>query len=89
MQTKQISIMNLEAGMIVHFYGARFEIVSAEVRTHITGHDSYDNRPERREDRVMVAQAKWLDGHIESGYFGPNKDWTFQGNHYVSHVVEI
>lgn len=89
MQTKRTNIMNLEAGMIVHFYGARFEVVSAEVKTHITGRDSYDNRPERREDRVMVAHAKWLDGNIENGYFGPNKDWTFQGNYRVSHEVEI
>lgn len=85
--TKPINIMNLEVGMIVHFHGARFEVTSVEVKTH-SSNGSMNIRPEVREDRVMVAHAKWLSGNIVNGYFGPEKDWTFQGNYWVSYMVE-
>lgn len=86
MQTVDKNIMDLEVGDIVHFYGARFEVTTTRVVYHRTGTDN--QLPPQRSDCVMVAKAKWIDGHIENGYFGPMKDWTFQGNFRVSYKVE-
>ncbi|HIA2362687.1 TPA: hypothetical protein ACU92F_007434, partial [Burkholderia contaminans] len=73
--TKRINQLEIQVGNIVHAYGARFEIT--EVRT-------YDERDERLiamgRDKVVAAKGKWLDGRIETGYFGPTKDFNFQGN---------
>jgi hypothetical protein len=82
MTTKQISTTELNVGDIVRFYGARFEIYSTAMY------------PERDDPRfaangpVMVAMGKWLDGEIVRGYFGPGKDWNFQGNKLARVTIE-
>jgi len=75
----RIPVTELKAGMVVHAHGARFEIREAKVVK-----DTY--RGEVRD--VGVARAKWLNGHIEVGYFGPTKDWTFQGTSVVTVSLE-
>lgn len=68
------NILDLEVGDIVDFYSAKFEIISTKIVM-------YDG------DQVMVAHAKWLSGNEVPFYFGPDKDWTFQGNHHVEYLV--
>jgi len=81
-KTIVIRTTDLNVGDIVHFHGARFEIYNTtmfretEERYKIYG-------------PVMVAMGKWLDGAIVNGYFGPNKDWNFQGNKNASVCVEM
>ena len=83
-ETKDVSCMDLEIGNIVHFYGARFEIVSTKLL------------PETRDDvkkdapMYMSAIGVWIDGAEERGYFGEDKrEWNFQGNKYARHAIEI
>ena len=66
--TRKVKSSELEAGMIVYFYGARFEL--------------QDNRKVSEQDGKPVygITGKWLDGEVVRGYFGPDKDWRFQGN---------
>jgi hypothetical protein len=56
------------------FYGARFEIYSTAMYPEL------DDPINKEYGPVMVAMGKWLDGEIVRGYFGPGKDWNFQGN---------
>ncbi len=77
--TKVVNIMELQVGNVVHSHGARFEIVSAKT---VTDRTADNNGP------IMCAMGKWLDGRTETGYFGPGKDWNFQGNRNVNHTVE-
>ncbi|HDR9259599.1 TPA: hypothetical protein QDB21_005621 [Burkholderia vietnamiensis] len=65
-------------GDIAHFYGARFEIISTEL------HEPH----EHDELPVMVAIGKWIDGAAVRGYFGPDKDWNFQGNKRARVAIE-
>jgi hypothetical protein len=84
MATKQVNIMDLKVGDIVHFHGARFEITSRR--------EVQETSPEFVENGItsyVTCNGKWLSGNIERGYFGPTKDWNFQGNKRVSHAVEI
>jgi FtsP/CotA-like multicopper oxidase with cupredoxin domain len=83
--TNTVNIFDLKVGNVVHFHGARFEVISTEVQEH----RSFRGEFNADRDTVMVAKAKWLDGGIVNGYFGPNKDWTFQGNKNVTEAVEI
>ena len=75
----QISNTKLQVGDIVHFEGARFEVISTEMQK--------DFRDEGNGD-IMIAKAKWLDGRIVPCYFGPTIDWTFQGNKLAIRVIE-
>lgn len=77
---KVIPYTELEVGHIVHFYGARFEVYSTRLVT--------DNAPDNHGD-IMVAMAKWIDGEVVQGYFGPGKDWNFQGNRLAQASVEV
>jgi hypothetical protein len=83
MQTnfQEMSVTELNVGNIVHFYGARFEIQSAAM------YPEFDNTPGA--GPVMVAIGKWLDGATVNGYFGPEKDWNFQGNQFARVRVEV
>lgn len=81
--TKRINQLEIEVGNIVHAHGARFEIT--EVRTYAE-HDKQLLAMGR--DKVVAATGKWIDGRIETGYFGPEKDWTFQGNSGVTLRIE-
>lgn len=71
--TKSVNIMDLKTGMIVHCHSARFEITSTRIYQ--------DCGKQGEKNKVMVANGKWLDGRIEPFYFGPEKDWKFQGNY--------
>lgn len=78
------SYLELRVGDIAHFHGARFEITRAELKQETdkqlidAGHPQY-----------MSADGKWLDGAIETGYFGPTKDWYFQGNGNATCCIEF
>lgn len=74
-KTLLVNIMDLKVGMIVDFYEARFQILDTKI-IQMDGQS------------VMVAHGKWLEGCIMTGYFGPDQDWTFQGNRFVSYYVE-
>jgi hypothetical protein len=80
MNLKTICRLDLKVGDIAHFYGARFEITSTEMVADkwCDGHGP-----------VQRANGRWLDGHIQPCYFGPDKDWTFQGNKYSSDTIEV
>ncbi len=80
-----VNIMDLQVGNIVHSNGARFLITSTKI---VTGHKTMHEPVNEVEQTVMVANGKWIDGAIIAGYFGPNKDWTFQGNYRVTHSIE-
>ena len=76
-QTKTIPTLELQVGNIVHFYGARFEVLSTRIVNCKDG------------DKVMTTKAKWLDGAQIGGYFGDGtNDWNFQGNH-LARTIEI
>lgn len=63
-----IPVTELNVGDVVRFHGARFQVHTAAMyRDGAAG-------------PVMTAHATWLDGDIMTGYFGPGKDWNFQGN---------
>lgn len=81
--TKIISATELAIGDIVHFYGARFEITSADLKKE-NMKDLMETEP-----YFMVANGKWIDGAIINGYFGPDKDWNFQGNRRARMNIEI
>jgi hypothetical protein len=85
-----VSVTSLRPGDVVYAHGGVFEIIS-------TGYGYM-----RREDGasaygsyadfvgpspVAVPVGKFIGGQEVTGYFGPTKDWTFQGNH--RHVVAI
>lgn len=82
--TTLVTYMQLAVGCIVHFHGARFEILSAKVRQERDARNIANGNAE-----FMSAKGKWLDGHIEPGYFGPTKEWHFQGNSRAKATVEI
>jgi hypothetical protein len=79
-----VSVTELHAGDVAYFHGGEFEIVSTgESRGHIDGygraygsfHDFVGPSP------VAVPCGRWLGGEIVPNYFGPGRDWWFQGNH--------
>ena len=74
---KTISYTELQVGNIVHFYGARFEITRAELIQR-----------SGTEMTLMSANGVWIDGATVKGYFGPTKDWHFQGNLLAKCTVE-
>lgn len=82
MESQHVNITQMRVGDIVHAHGARFRV--KEIRNY-----ALSSFPDRQgPDHVVVNIAEWLSGRIERGYFGPNKDWNFQGNHNVSLWIE-
>lgn len=80
----QKRIHHFKAGDIVHFHGARFRILDDARESH--GHwpqSAHLTRAAGPSD-VAVAVGEWIDGEIVRGYFGPGKNWGFQGNFNVS-----
>lgn len=79
---KTVSVTQLNVGDIVHFYGARFEIIrTEESRGHIDGAHAYGLHIDFvGPSPVAVPMGRYIDGDVVVGYFGPNKDWSFQGN---------
>jgi hypothetical protein len=84
-----VSVTELHAGDVVYAHGGIFEITrTGESRGHIDGsfaYGAYDAFV--GPSQVAVPQAKFVGGQSQGEYFGPTKDWTFQGNH--RHVVAI
>lgn len=78
---KTITLPELNVGDIVHAHGARFEVYCA---TMYKEHEA----KYKEHGPIMNAQARWLDGRTETGYFGPGKDWTFQGNKLATLNIE-
>ena len=67
-------------GDIVHFYGARFEVLE-------NARESQSHRPsvwpigiQHGPCDCAVALARCIDGQETPGYIGHGKEWTFQGN---------
>lgn len=90
MNVEQKHSHHFKAGYIVHFYGARFQIV-ADARES-NGHRSQAAHLITADGPSDCATAigKWVSGEIVPGYFGPNKDWNFQGNFSAgTYKVEI
>ncbi len=79
-RTKNVNYTELQIGDIVHFYGARFEINSVELKAD-TSRDANGD--------IMRANGKWLDGETVEGYFGPKIDWMFQGNKVAVAAIEV
>lgn len=77
-----VSVTELNVGDKIAFYGGEFEIVKVtESRGHIDGYAAYG----RFDDfvgpsPVAVARGRFIGGKPCDGYFGPSKDFTFQGN---------
>lgn len=69
-----IRTIDLKVGDKISFYGALFEISSVR---HISWPDRDDMGPEK----TTIANGVWQSGNEVPGYFGKNRDWTFQGNH--------
>jgi len=89
-KTQTVNIMDFKVGMIVHAHGARFEIISAEIKQEYAGSIAGAQRIAEGNAEYMSAHSKWLDGRDEGYYFGPKKpEWHFQGNKNVSYQVEI
>lgn len=68
---------DLKAGMTVEFYGARFEIQD----------DSKTYDKEGSDTPVTRVTGKWVSGAVVPCYFGPDKDWVFQGNELAHWAV--
>lgn len=73
-------IHQFKKGDIVHFYGARFEILE-------DAHDSGAHRPMAGSIKVAhgpsecaIARSICIDGQETRGYIEHGKEWTFQGN---------
>lgn len=71
-QVEIIPVTQLNVGDVVRFHGARFQVHTAYMYR--------DQLGQAFTDPVMVALATWLDGDVMPCYFGPGKDWNFQGN---------
>ena len=81
--TKHINQLEVKVGDVVHFHGARFEIIERKEYAE-TQQDLIDI------GRTVYVSAigKWLDGDVVRGYFGPDKNWNFQGNCGVTLLIE-
>lgn len=81
-----VNIHDMQLGDRVYAAGALFEVKEA----YTVPRDAQDLLHGYSDDRgVAVRISRWLFGHIERGYFGPNKEWNFQGNHRVSHWIAV
>lgn len=80
--TKMIKTTELQVGNIVHFYGARFEVLSVQMNQPFSN--------EKVQKPFLTSAAKWLDGDEIPGYFGKGTDnWNFQGNDLASVCIEV
>ena len=74
------NILDLAVGDHVFAHSAVFEIYRVTIRP--------ERDPVYGDGRgIMVAMGRWLYGDIVPGYFGPGRDWNFQGNSNVDHYV--
>ena len=84
---KTIKATELQVGNIVHFYGARFEVLS--IQMHIDYKYKWPTNEIESGTFFLSSDAKWLDGDVVNGYFGPTKNWNFQGNHLRTIDIEV
>lgn len=78
MELQQVLNTQVIVGDIIHAHGAVFKV--KEVRNYPgVGTDGKD---------VAANIAEWVSGRIEPGYFGPDKDWNFQGNDRATQLIE-
>ena len=73
-------IHDFKRGDIVHFHGARFEILE-------DAHESFGHAPQDPKtlyrtgpSSCAVAHSRCIDGQETRGYIEHGKEWTFQGN---------
>jgi len=76
-KTEIVRRTQLQVGDVAHFHGARFRIADVRPAFCMDGPSP-----------VAVALGKWIDGNEEDGYFGPDRDWTFQGNTLATVAIE-
>ena len=80
--TQCVPVTQLRVGDVAYFHGGVFAITSTgESRGHIDGYMGYGSfgafvGP----SPVAVPVGRFIGGEAVLGYFGPGKDWAFQGN---------
>ncbi len=79
--SSQKFIHEFKKGDIVHFYGARFELIE-------DAHESGGHRPQAAHlvtahgpSDCAVARSVCIDGQETPGYIEHGRTWSFQGNH--------
>lgn len=80
------SVTELNVGDKVAAHGAVFEIISTGAGLVTCDCEQYDPNYVGV-CSVAVPVGRWLSGETVPGYFGPGKDWKFQGNH--RHTVTL
>lgn len=78
-----VTVPELKAGNIVHFYGGTFRVLHDARRS-----DSHLPHDGIGPTDCAVAEAVCLAGEIK-GYFRPGSNWTFQGNQLATHRIEM
>lgn len=79
-----VSVTELRVGDVAHAHGAEFVIfTTGESRGHIDGYGAAYGSFLDFVGPSPVARpvGRWIAGETVEGYFGPDVDWTFQGNH--------
>lgn len=77
---EQKYIHQFKKGDIVHFHGARFEVLHDALPSY--GHGPYAGHLERAHGPSVCAYCKsvCIDGQETRGYIEHGREWTFQGN---------
>lgn len=78
MELQRVLNTQVIVGDIVHAHGAVFKVKEV-INFPGEGTDGKD---------VAVNIAEWISGRTVPGYFGPGKDWNFQGNDRVTLYIE-
>ncbi|MDN0028631.1 hypothetical protein [Serratia marcescens] len=78
MELQRVLNTEIIIGDIVHAHGAVFKVIKV-FSFPGAGTDGKD---------VAANIAEWVSGRIEPGYFGPGREWNFQGNDRVTQLIE-
>lgn len=78
----------LRAGMIVRFYGGRFEITTNPSESNGHRPEGYWPQDGVGPSDCTVAMGVCLEGEV-AGYFRPGTEWHFQGNTHALFSVEL
>jgi hypothetical protein len=83
------AVTEFNVGDRVEFYGGEFEIVEVrESRGHIKGCAAYGRLADFvGPSPVAYARGKFIGGRAALDYFGPDKDFVFQGNALSRYAV--
>ncbi|WP_310638988.1 hypothetical protein [Burkholderia gladioli] len=83
-ELQTIKNIDVKIGDIVHAYGARFNIIKVY---------EYEERDPRLIalglDKIVSGEGQWIDGETITGYFGPTKNFNFQGNANATLRIEV